>query len=371
VLPASTKPISADDHIIEHPHVWTDRLPERLRAAGPHVVELDDGRQVWAYEDELVKIRKGNALPRDGFGGDNEAWIRFDEMRPGCYDPKERLADMDRAGVWASLGFPDFARFSGHRFLGRKDPQLALQCVRAYNDYVLDEWCATAPERLMGTSIVPYWDLPAARAELERVAQSGARALAFSEDPTAFGLPSIHTRHWDPLWAAVSATGLPVCMHIGSSGRFVRTTPDAPDTTTMTVLATQTMCACADWLFSGVFERFPSLRVIFSEGGAGWAPFIVERAEKAFGRYGDDSGGTRSPAELFAEHVYVCIVDEPFAVHSLADLPVDNLLWETDYPHESGSFPDSRKLLEHLLRDVSEDDAVKIAESNACRLFHL
>ena len=139
MLPASTQLISVDDHIIEHPRLWSDRLPRHLLESGPRVVELGDGRQVWAYEDELVKIRKGNALPRDGFAGDAEGWNRFDEMRPGCYDPKERLADMDLAGVWAALGFPDFAKFSGHRFLGRKDPELAKLCVSAYNDYVLDE----------------------------------------------------------------------------------------------------------------------------------------------------------------------------------------------------------------------------------------
>ena len=222
------------------------------------------------------------------------------------------------------------------------------------------------------TAIIPYWDLPAALAELERVVGKGARALAFSENPTAFGLPSVHTRHWDPLWEVVSDADIPVCMHIGSSARVVRTTSDAPDATTLTVLATQTMWACADWLFAGILERFPRLQIVFSEGGAGWAPFIVERAEESFERYGSESGATRSPKELFAEHIYVCMINEPFAMRSLGDLlPVDNVLWEADFPHESGSFPHSRKLLEECFRDLPDHDAIKVGETNARRLLHL
>jgi hypothetical protein len=179
MLPTTTRLISVDDHITEHPTVWIDRLPARYRGVGPHVVELDDGRQAWAYEDQLVKIRRGNALPLGGFG-DEDGWNRFDEMRPGCYDPIARLADMDLDGVWGQFGFPDFARFSGHRFLEGKDKQLSILCVQAYNDFVLDEWCAAAPQRLFPLIITPYWDLPAAVAEIERTAPLGARAVALS-----------------------------------------------------------------------------------------------------------------------------------------------------------------------------------------------
>jgi predicted TIM-barrel fold metal-dependent hydrolase len=370
MLPETTKLISVDDHIIEHPGVWVDRLPRRLISTGPHIVELDDGRQAWAYEDELVKIRKGNAMPRAGFTDDTDEWNRFDEMRPGCYDPKERLVDMDLDGVWAGLGFPDFARFSGHRFLGRKDKELALLCVRAYNDFILDEWCAAAPDRLLAVGLVPYWDLDAALAEVRRVDGRGLHAIAFSENPTAFGLPSVHSRHWDPLWAAISDAGLPICMHIGSSGRFVKTSADAPEGSGFTLLGVNSMMACSDWLFSGIFERYPGLRIMFSEGGAGWAPYILERAQESFGRFNSGEGAT-PPAELFNRHVYVCMINEPFALHSIGDLPIDNLLWESDFPHESTTFPHSRQVLETSLRDVPDVDAVKIAETNARRLFHL
>jgi predicted TIM-barrel fold metal-dependent hydrolase len=371
VLPKDTKLISVDDHITEPPTVWTDRLPSKYKTVGPHVVELDDGRQAWAYEDLLIKIRRGNALPLPGIVDSPNGWNRFDEMRPGCFNPKERLVDMDTDGVWAELGFPDFARFSGHRFLEGKDQALALLCVSAYNDFVLDEWCAADPDRLFGLIILPYWNLDAALIECERIAGRGARAVAFSENPTLFGLPSVHTRHWDPLWAKIAEQDLPICMHIGSSSRVVLTSVDAPDAVGITVIGTNSMSACADWLFSGIFERFPSLQVVYSEGGAGWAPYIIERAEEAFEHYGTGSGASRSPRELFSEHVNVCMIQDNFALRSLGDIPVDNLLWETDYPHESGTFPNSRQILETAMAEVPDEDAVKIGETNARRLFKI
>ena len=139
------------------------------------------------------------------------------------------------------------------------------------------------------------------------------------------------------------------------------------------------MMACTDWLFSGILERFANLKLILSEGGAGWIPYILERADKAFhdGRIKPNLaiGQTAKvsavpPSQLFAEHVYVCLVDEHFAVRNLSDIPVDNLLFEGDFPHGDGLWPNNRKYLEEVLADVPDADAVKIAETNLRKLLH-
>src|SRR5207302_239255 len=289
MLPATTRLMSADDHMIEPPDLWVDRVPARFRDDCPRIVEVD-GRQAWRWQDELTYIPMGSCRPLPGF---DEAGYppapgtaRFDEIRPGCYDPVERIKDMDIDGVWGQLCFPNFARFAGHRFyLDVADQELGLACLRTYNDYLLDEWCATAPSRLFGAVILPLHDLDAAVAELERVLAKGAKAIAFSENPTVLGLPSVHTDHWDPLWAIANAG-------IGQPG----------------------------------------------------------------------GGGTR-PSQLFAQHVYVCLVDEHFALRVLGDIPVDNLLWEGDYPHGDGLWPHNHSYLEKALADVPEADALKIAET--------
>jgi len=384
MLPASARLMSADDHMIEPRHLWADRVPARYKDSCPRIVEKD-GREAWLYEDELTYIPMGSCRALPGF---NEAGYppapgtaRYDEIRPGCYDPVERIKDMDTDGVWGQLCFPNYARFAGHRFfLNVKDPGLALACLKTYNDYLLDEWCATDPARLYGAAILPLNDIDLAVAELERVIDKGARAIAFSENPTVLGLPSVHTGHWDPLWAIAQEAGVPVCTHIGSSSRLVTTSADAPPTVLVTLIGLNSMMACADWLLSGTLERFADLKLILSEGGAGWIPYILERADKAFHdkriqpnlAIGQTSkGGTIPPSQLFAEHVYVCLVDEHFALTCLDQIPVGNLLFEGDYPHGDGLWPNNRTYLEEVLADVPDDDAVKIAEGNLRGLLHL
>ena len=384
MLPASTRLMSADDHMIEPRHLWVDRVPARYRDRCPRIVEVD-GREAWEYEDELTYIPMGSCRPLPGFSEAGyppaPGTARYDEIRPGCYDPVERIKDMDIDGVWGQLCFPNYARFAGHRFfLNSKDHELALACLRTYNDYLLDEWCATDPSRLYGAVILPLNDIGLAVAELQRVLAKGAKAIAFSENPTVLGLPSVHTDHWDPLWSAVNEAGIPVCMHIGSSSRLVTTSADAPPTVLVSLNGLNSMMAGVDWLMSGILERFTNVKVMLSEGGAGWIPYILERADKAFHdkrlkpneTIGQTSrGGTLPPSQLFREHMYVCLVDEHFALRSLGDIPADNLLWEGDYPHGDGLWPNNHRYLEKGLAGVPDEDATKIAETNLRGLLHL
>jgi predicted TIM-barrel fold metal-dependent hydrolase len=337
-----------------------------------------DGRQAWLYEGELTYIPMGSCRALPGF---DEAGYppapgtaRFDEIRPGCYDPVERLKDMDVDGVCGQLCFPNYARFAGHRFfLNVKDHDLGLACLQAYNDYLLDTWCATDPARLFGAVILPLHDLDLALAELDRTLAKGAKAVAFSENPTVLGLPSVHTDHWNRLWASLDEARIPVCMHIGSSSRLVTTSDDAPPTVLVSLNGLNSMMAGVDWLLSGILERFPHIKVILSEGGAGWIPYILERADKAFhdkrikpnAAIGQTSkGGTVPPSQLFRDHMFVCLVDEQFALRALDDIGADNLLWEGDYPHGDGLWPHNRDYLEKALTDVPEVDAMRIAEHN-------
>jgi predicted TIM-barrel fold metal-dependent hydrolase len=376
--------MSADDHLIEPPHLWVDRVPALYRDRCPKVVQVD-GRDAWVYEGEVTHIPMGScrALPGHPEEGYPPApgTANFDEIRPGCYDPVARLEDMDVDGVWGQLCFPNYARFAGHRFfLGVQDLDLGLACLRTYNDYLLDEWCAVAPDRLYGAVILPLHDVDLAVAELERTAAKGAKAVAFSENPTVLGLPSVHTEHWERLWDAVAAVDLPVCMHIGSSSKLVTTSADAPPTVLVSLNGLNSMMAGVDWLLSGVLERHPTLKVILSEGGAGWIPYLLERADKAFhdkrikpnAAIGQTSkGGTVPPSQLFRQSMYVCLVDEHFALRSLGDIPVDNLLWEGDYPHGDGLWPNNHAYLDKALAEVPDEDAVKIAETNLKGLLHL
>jgi predicted TIM-barrel fold metal-dependent hydrolase len=379
VLPKDVKLFSVDDHIHEHPTVWLDRLPARYADAAPRVVELDDGREAWKYEGKLVPIDSGTSLPRPDLPGVRQRPARFDEMRPGCFDPKARLEDMDIDGVWAELGFPQYARFAGHRFYPTNDPELSRLCVRAYNDFVLEEWTPTSPDRLIPLTIIPWWDIEAAVEETYRTANLGSKAIAFSENPTVLGQPSIHNDRWDPLWRAVAEVGLPLCMHIGSSSKMVTSSPEAPVQVAWTASGVSSLLAMADWLWSGVFDRFPAIRIALSEGGAGWVPYALERADKYGESHVEDrrlgslrlgaGSSERLPSQIFRDHVYVCIVTDKVALSLLDQIGVDNLMWESDFPHLDGMWPHSRSTLEHSMADIPDETAIKIGSTNAQRVF--
>jgi predicted TIM-barrel fold metal-dependent hydrolase len=371
MLPSATKAISFDDHIIEPPNLWQDRLPAPYRQAGPHVVELDDGTQAWAYEDQLIRTVRGNTRTRPEFDDDPLGVARFDEMRPGCYDPKARLDDMDLDGVWAQVNFPDFCRFAGHRFLSGQDKVLSTLCIKAYNDFVLDEWCATNPERLIPLAVLPIWNVAESVEEVRRVAERGARAIAFSENPTLLELPSVYTDHWEPLWNAVADAGLVVCLHIGSGSKLLKSAEDAPVCSVLPYIGANSMMACTDWLFSGVLDRHPSIQIAFSEGGAGWLPYVLEQAEDVFARLRVQLQAKRPPRETFAAQMTVCILRDDTAINAIGVIPEDNITWESDYPHESTLFPHSRGLLEQSMAEVPDAVAIKFAETNARRLFRI
>ncbi len=385
--------ISVDDHVIEPPNVWQDRVPKRDRDAAPRIIRDSDG-EAWVYE--------GKRFPTTGLtaaaGKDKEEFspepVTFDEMRPGCYDSRARVEDMNRDGVLASMCFPSFPRFCGQAFYDATDKSLGLRCVQAYNDWMIDEWCGQAPGRFISLIIIPLWDPSAAAVEIERCAAKGARAITFSENPADLGLPSIHdaNRYWDPVFAAAAEAEMPICTHIGSSSKLPSTAPDSPLIVTLALGPMNAMRTCVDWVFSGVFDRFPTLKLCLSEGGIGWIPYVLERCDYTFDRQGawasrgnfhlDLSGGkidadvtgsvqTRFtlPSETFREHIFGCFIDDIHGADCIDSIGIDNIMIETDYPHTDSSWPNSIELAHKRLAGRSDEDVYKILQGNARRLF--
>ena len=377
--------VSVDDHLIEKPTVWTDRLAAKYADVCPRIIEtgegviggngqvLPPGSQVWTYEGRPYPSLGLNAvagLPSTDILGFDP--IRFDAMLPGCYDAAERVKDMDLDGVTAQTCFPNFPKFAGGRFLGSQDPELARLCIQAWNDYVLDEWCEVAPGRFIPLVMVPFWDIEASVAEIERTAAKGARTVTFPENPVPLGLPSFHTDHWDRVFAAATAARMPLSMHFGTSGFDPVQAPDAPLAVMITLMGTNSMTAMADLMFSPVLHRHPDLKIVFAEGGIGWIPWLLERAEWTFERhrfYQPDVNQQVHPRELFRRHFYGCFIDDVFGVRNRNDIGVNQILWEVDYPHSDSRFPLTRKVAAATFAAVPDDEVARIVEWNARELF--
>ena len=284
-----------------------------------------------------------------------------------------------------------FPRFCGQAFAEAKDKDLALKCLRAYNDFVIDEWCGSAPGRYIPLVIVPLWDTDLAIREVHRCADKGGKAVAFSENLHPLGLPSIHSGAWDGFFAAVAETNMPLCTHIGSSSATPITSPDAPFGVNAVNINLNLANSTTDWLFSGKLQQHPNLKIVLSEGGIGWIPFILERAEHVATQYrylrgnnwamSQETGAMTpvatnpdefptSPRQLFRDHMYGCFIEDEFGAANLDYIGADNVMIETDYPHTDTLWPNSLQMADKMLAGVSDADKYKVLQGNARRIFH-
>ena len=251
--------------------------------------------------------------------------------------------------VDASLCFPTFPRFCGQTFLEAKDRELAHACVLAYNDWMVEEWCGDSDGHLIPLIIVPLWDAQLAADEVRRNAARGVHAVCFSEIPPKLGLPSIHSGEWDPFFAACQETNTVVCMHIGSSSQMPSTSGDAPVAVAATLSFNNSMASLSDFLFSGVLVRFPELKLAYSEGQIGWLPYVLERADDVW-RDHRAWGGVKDlvpepPSTYYYDHVYGCFFKDRHGLESLDRVGVDNVTFETDYPHTDSTWPDTLEIV--------------------------
>lgn len=386
------KIVSADDHVVEPPTLWTDRLPAKYKDVGPRVVRergrvglvdgdfryetTDDGDpvDVWVYED--IRVPQSLLGAAVGYEVDDMELrvITFDDMRPGCYDPAERLKDMNVSGVERSVCFPNlFARFCGQRFLQGKDRELARLCVEAYNDFMVDEWTAGSDGRLIPLGILPLWDVELCTAEVMRIADRGVHNVCFSEIPPFLGLPSLHTDYWDPLFSACEDANTAILIHIGSSSRLPVTSEDAPSAVQNTLPAVNSAMSLVDWLFSGAFVRHPGLRVGFAECQIGWVPYFLQRADevwqhnRAWNEVRDKI--PNPPSTYFHDHVWCTFFSDDFGLANLDAIGVDQVMFETDYPHSDTNWPSSQAVAEKMMKDLDDETTEKLVRGNALRLL--
>jgi predicted TIM-barrel fold metal-dependent hydrolase len=384
--------ISTDDHLVEPPDIWTSRLPEKYRERGPHIVfaPIDEtpildgamyiekpgtgGREVpwWKYENHWYSTKR--MIAAAGYSPEevSPAAVTYDEMRPGCWQPKARLEDMTVNHVAASLCFPNYPRFAGQIFLRASDKYLAHLCVQAYNDFMVDEWCAGSGGRLVPLTIVPLWDVELAVAEVKRNAARGVRAVAFSECPAWLDLPSIHSGYWDPFFAECAATGTVVCMHIGSGTRTTRTSADAPDAVHATAIFMNSAASMIDFLFSGILRRYPDLELFYAEAQIGWIPYVIERIDDVWETHrwavGPEAAGDR-PSDFYYRQVFSCFFKDSVGIELLDRVGRDNIMFETDYPHQDGTWPDTVSVAQKLLGHLDDETIFKIVQGNAAKLF--
>ena len=365
--------ISSDSHIIEPPDLWTSRIDGEWRDRAPHVVEDPaTHEQWWIVGSQRTLSFAGGAQTGDRFVNpiDLRTGARFEQVRPGGYDPVAHLADNKEDGVTGAVLYPT----EGLLLYTQSDSGLLSACCRAYNDF-LAEFCRAAPNRLKGVAMINTDDIGEAVAEMER-----ARALGLDGAliPTAAPPERLYDHpDYERIWAAAVDLKLPLSLHLGANRvgaggvdpNLARIRP-----TYFTVCEHWVKISIADMIFSGVFDRHPSLRVGCIEHELGWIPFFLERLDNTyFQRQGNKNyyrfETADRPSDFFRRNVFCSFQDDALGIQERHTIGIEGLCWGNDYPHTESTFPRSQALMAERLRDVPEAERQQILQTNVARIY--
>lgn len=291
--------------------------------------------------------------------------------RPGHHDPLERLQDMDTDGVDTEILYCEVSAF---RYLYMvKDAW--RQATRAFNA-ALQEFASADPKRLVVSYQIPVHDIDFAVEEVQRIAAAGGKSLQLPVFPAELGFPDYYDDRYAPLWSAIQETELPICCHIGLNTGLADLIKRDP-TPQKLMLNTQVPLATGEafgmWIFTGVLERFPRLKVVFVEPFLGWIDWFLTTVDDMVERRGFMTPNcSELPSFYFHRNVSVTFVHEPRAISQSRHLiGVENILWSSDYPHPVSSWPNSRALVEEQFRDIPADERELITSGNAIRVWNL
>jgi len=365
--------VSVDDHVVEPPDAFLRHFPERLKSRAP-VVERVGTADLWVWDKVQFGTSGLNAVagrPKSEYGREP---VAYEQMREGCYRVQARIDDMNANGVLGSMCFPSFPSYAGSVLFKKaeSDPEVALAAVRAYNDWHVHEWCAAAPGRFIPLIILPLWDLAASLEEVRRMSVLGVHAASFPDNPDVLGLPALHGDHWEPLWKAFSDARMVINCHIGSGDRPGHASPSTPITAWITSFPMSISMAAANWLNASFWRRYPDLRMALSEGGIGWIPYLLERADFTQVQHGEwtnvDFGGEK-PSDVFKRHILTCFIDDIFGIKNLDSMNEDMVCWECDYPHSDTLWPQSPECIWASVKQLPREKIDKITHRNAMREY--
>jgi uncharacterized protein len=367
--------ISVDDHVQEPPDLWTSRLSKsRWGDRIPHVERTAVGAERWVSDGEVLLHRPASTAAL--MGDRNHEPDRWDEVPPGAYRPSERLKVMDASGVDYSVLYPTVAGSAGQAFGQLKDPDLELACVRAYNDWLIDEWAA-ASDRFIPQCIVPVWPPEATVAEIERAIAKGHRGVVFPALPMDLrDVPHVAEADYDPVWAIGAELDVPLCLHAGASpglqypphSGLAPTLAEALNSVTKPV---SSVFVLGLYLFSRILMRQPRLRVILAESALSWGMLYLEWADHQFEHDGlAREGYELKPSEMFRRQCYLnAWFDQvaPFEQY----IGADHILWSTNFPSATSTWPQTRDTIERCFQGVSTEAREKVLWRNAAGLYRL
>ena len=372
--------VSADSHLEVAPTRWTPRVPSKWRDRAPRLVTLAGGGDGVLIEDRPPYVL-GLAVTGKPYQEHRLNGLHY-EGSPGTGTPERRVAEQDQDGIDAEVLFTSVSAPGLWRALPDEG---YLACIRAYNEFLSEEYCAAAPDRLFAMGVIPVTGVDDAIRELEYCKKSGLKGVALQSFPSGKTFP---TPDDDRFWKAALDMPMPLTIHVGFLGRegpvfrYQKEPSEAGFGSDPVRLLTRFQGGSGQVLiqlmFSGLFERFPNLKLYFAETMVGWIPYTLEQVDDIYERsryWAEREYGleplARPPSDYLLKQAVWGFLHDPFGVRMRHTYGVQNALWGSDFPHSAGNFPHSRDIIDEMFADVPDDERYAMVAGNAANFFGL
>jgi len=377
---SDVKVVDADTHIVEPHDLWTSRASAKFKDRVPKVIE-DDGDEIWVIDGDkpMGPAFPVTAVRKDGSKSHGVEIMKYgmDNAYAGSYDAKARLAYMDGIGIAAQIAYPNLLGFGNQKSMD-VDPELRVVTTQIYNDAMAD-FQKDSNNRVFPQALIPWWDLEASVAETIRAHKMGLKGITTNPDPQNHQLPPLCDKYWDKLFATCQELDMPVNFHIGSgfekAGWFGTGGWNTKDPNVWMVYGSSHMFfpnykTFSNILLSGWLERFPKLRIVSVESGVGWIPFMMEALEYFMHEEGVK---VNTPIrEIFARQIYACSwFEKRNIVHTAREVGIDNVLFQTDFPHPVCLYPDPMNYMAEAAGNFTAEERKKVYGGNAARVYNL
>jgi predicted TIM-barrel fold metal-dependent hydrolase len=369
--------ISTDDHVQEHPEVWTRRMSKtKWGDRIPHIASNGDGSQHWVVDGkpiDLAGVANVGAVMPDR-ARDPQRW---EEVPTVAFDARERLTAMDSDGVDYSVLYPSVAGRAGETFGRLADPELELACVQAYNDFLIEEWRAVSP-RFIPQCLVPLAPIGVAVNEVKRAVDKGHRGVVMPSVPQMLReVPHINEAVYDPLWATCQDLDVPVCFHSGATRDiqfppYEGFTPGLAAALEAITRPVSSVLVVANFIFSQILARFPRLKVVFAETSLAWGAYELELADHQFERQRlQKEGYDIKPSDLFKRQCHLVGWFDATGLKTREHIGVSNLLWSTNFPQATSTWPQSHRSIDRCFEGIPENERRQVLVDNAARIYRL
>jgi predicted TIM-barrel fold metal-dependent hydrolase len=361
--------MDADAHMCEPPNLWVERIDRRFRERAPRIVKDPDGKKgAFFICEDLPPFRVSGAFAAGQTFDQKFLEAGLDSAPAGGWDPAARLKDMDLDGVAAQMLYTTV----GFTLFGMRDAEFQEACFSVYNDW-LAEFCSYAPKRLGGLGLISLFDVERGTRELERCKKLGLKgAMIWATPPEgdSYGSPAYHR-----FWTAAQELQMPLSLHILTgarrSGRFGGEMDPAHIYVMVVTRPQEVQTSLMNFIFYGVLERFPRLKLVSAENDISWVPQILERADRYYYGYQKayDISLPLKPSDYFRRQVYATFIEDSLGLKTYRHVGADNFMWSTDYPHRAATWPHSQEVLAREFADLPENDRSKLVRENMAKLY--